>query len=623
MLAGMPGWALQVVKHLNDASVDTAQVWKPTGEPYFCRSRADPNAGALGPFGFTAPDKLAASYKGEESFQGQGVSKFLVKHKEMEHVEVEYLAKNIGRTDTEVLFAPVMFKVTVGAGKPDARVIAYVLDKFKPVSSILPDVFRWYQESGLTTTQSAPFNSSACKTTLPYTSTNVVPTAATIYGTSPFTPMGSSPLATDFYWDLQNDPTLTAAAWAANKRLEEDSRPPSAPSASPEPPLAPSTSDGRRLREQINPVRSNAKTPPALISTALKGESNLGFHGRALGYKYCSDCILIGGSFDILSSKPGFEPGFKPTVVPVCSRDQFTAIDLQSIGAPAKPPPSEDEISFGCSVHFSYPLQCAGRIACNVALKPAAGLGFVTLKMGGSVDWDFGMIDGNFGFKAQGCLSAGVTVGVPNCWWCPTLAAAKVKVCLSGDSMPCADAEGGRFTELIFTAGVKVWVLVVGASLELKIFKYPGADPAWCPEERANRVNGGNHELTVEGAIYICFIWCWDIYNGHLIPSYSNDALMRDRRNNGYGAACWNKGQTRCRNGICDICENSTGSCCRSNFNDWTPECSGHGPRHHHRCGDSNYLCLERCATNNSDGSYSRSPERAHEACMRSNSDVC
>ena len=622
MLAGLPGWALQVVKHLDDASVDTAQVWKPTGEPYFCRSRADPNAGALGPFGFTAPDKLAASYKGEESFQGQGVSKFLVKHKEMEHVEVEYLAKNIGRTDTEVLFAPVVFKVTIGAGKPDARVIAYVFDKFKPVSSILPDVFRWYQESGLTTTQSAPFNSSACKTTLPYTSTNVVPTAAIIYGTSPFTPMGGSPLATDFYWDLQNDPTLTAAAWAANKRLGEDNSPPSAPSAPPEPSLAPSTSDGRRLREQINPVRSNAKTPPALISTALKVESNLGFHGRALSkpkgeyyspFKYCKDCILIGGTLDISGVRPTAE-------LQVCSAS-YGEIDLQS-----RPPPppaieeGEEGIAFACSFHVSYPSLCAGRIACSAAYSPVLTAGWVTLEMGGSVIWDFGIDDdGKFGIEVEGCLSAGVSVGVPFCWWCPTLASAQVEVCVSAHSMPCAEAEGGRFTELTFTAGVKLWFLIVGASLELKIFKYPEADPAWCPEERANRVNGGNHELTVQGAIYICFIWCWDIYSGHLIPSYSNDALMRDRRKNGYGADCWNK----CRTGICDICENSTGSCCRSNFQDWTPECSGHGPRHRHECSDSNYLCLERCGTNNSDGSYIRSLPRAHEACMRSNRDVC
>ena len=103
--------------------------------------------------------------------------------------------------------------------------IAYVFDKFEPVSSISPDVFRWYEESGgLTTTQANPFNSSACSTTLPYTSTNVVPATAIIYGTSPFTPIGSSPLATDFYWDLQNEPALTAAAWAASKKKQKSAR---------------------------------------------------------------------------------------------------------------------------------------------------------------------------------------------------------------------------------------------------------------------------------------------------------------------------------------------------------------------------------------------------------------
>ena len=72
-------------------------------------------------------------------------------------------------------------------------------------------------------------------------------------------------------------------------------------------------------------------------------------------------------------------------------------------------------------------------------------------------------------------------------------------------------------------------------------------------------VNDENHPLTVEGTLKICVLWCWDIFNGHLVPSYSNDAMMRDRRNNGYGADWWDK----CRNsGICDVCESNAGSCC-------------------------------------------------------------
>ena len=131
-------------------------------------------------------------------------------------------------------------------------------------------------------------------------------------------------------------------------------------------------------------------------------------------------------------------------------------------------------------------------------------------------------------------------------------------------------------------------------------------------------VNDENHPLTVEGTLKICVLWCWDIFNRHLVLSYSNDAMMRDRRNNGYGADWWDT----CRNsGICDVCESGAGSCCRSYFEDWTPECSGHGARRRHECGDSNYLCLERCGTKNPDGFCRR--RVPDEACMRSNSDVC
>ena len=353
MLAGMPGWALQVVKHLDDASVDTAQVWKPTGEPYFCRSEPDPDAGAFGPFGFTAPDKLAASYKGEERFQGQDVSKFLIKHKEVEHIEVEYLAKNIGQTDTATLFAPVVMKLTVGAGEPDARVIAYVFDKFDPVSSISPDKFRWYEESGLTTAQAAPFNSSACSTTLPYTSTGVVPATATIYGVSPFTPIGSSPLATDFYWDLQNEPTLTAAAWAAQQEEAEVS-PPSAPPAPPGappaptgPPLAPLASNGRRLlidgSPEIAATRFGAllhtgTPPPALLNSTALGVGHP-LRKLAKGYTHCTD------RYGTKKQKLGKLP---------------------------------------CTYAVSSPTKCAGNIACNNnwVLNP-----FVTLYLWAKMNW--------------------------------------------------------------------------------------------------------------------------------------------------------------------------------------------------------------------------------------------
>ena len=93
---------------------------------------------------------------------------------------------------------------------------------------------------------------------------------------------------------------------------------------------------------------------------------------------------------------------------------------------------------------------------------------------------------------------------------------------------------------------------------------------------------------------------------------------LRDRRKNGYGGECWDS----CGTGICNVCESGAGSCCRSNFNDWTPECSGEGRRGMHRCGDSNYLCLERCGTlDSTDGSYKSGIPS--ETCMRANSDVC
>ena len=489
MLAGMPGWALQVVKHLNDASVDTAQVWKPTGEPYFCRSEPDPDSGALGPFGFTTADKLAASFKGEQRFQGQDVSKFLVKHKEMEHMAVEYLAKNIGETDTELLFAPVMFKLTIGLGQPNARVIAFVFDKFEPVSAISPDVFRWHEESGLATTQAAQFNLSACGTTLPYTSTNVIPNAATIYGTSPFTPFGSSPLATDFYWDLQHEPYLTAAAWAARRQEEEDGSPPAAPPApNKPPPLAPLNSNERRrltrgstemaASSAVSPHavtdRSNSTAPPAVISTAL-GE-NIRRKLKTKKYTYCSD-------------KPQKTKTKKLTPLP-------------------------------CTSAMSQPRGCAGSVGCKASwvINP-----FVTASFGGQATWDYNAWNPSQ-IVVQGCLNAKVAVGIPKCNWCPKLAQAAFKACFSGRTIHCGNADLGLFAELIFAATLSVSVLVLHGKLTLKIFRYPLADDEWCPTKRANYLNGANHPLTLQGSIKACVLWCFDIYNGHFVPQYSDDA---------------------------------------------------------------------------------------------------
>ena len=611
MLAGMPGWALQKVKHLNDASVDTAQVWKSTGEPYFCRSQPDPDSGALGSFGFTTPDKLAASYKGEQRFQGQDVSKFLVKHKEVEHMAVEYLARNIGQTETELLFAPVMIKLTIGLGQPDARVIAYVFDKFEPVLSISPDVFRWYEESGQAAQQ---FNLSACGTTLPYTSTNVIPNAATIYGTSPFTPYGSSPLATNFYWDLQNEPTLTAAAWAANRRVEEDS---SLPAAPPAPPKPPSTSSGRRLRTHGSPEmavassaalqhagtgRSSSALPPAVISTARDEHIR-----RKLANKYCTDS--------------------PPPPPPEDGTD-----------SPPPPPPEAGLRWLPCTTTVSAPWGCTGLIECSAQwiISP-----LLTADFSGSITWDYGFNEsvnsssflGKFLIAAEGCLKAGIKVGVPNCKWCPGLLTASVDVCLSGEAIQCAEADGGRLIELIFGAGLDITALggLLKAALDLQMFRHPGADRTWCPEDRGNYVNGANEPVTVHGSVQSCLIWCFDIYNGHIVPggSIGNDDQLKDRRKNGYSNLCWDKcGRSA---GRCDYCELGAGSCCKSRTNaPWVPECRNINPheepgQNRYRCGETNLGCLERCGTRDPTDNSSYLPGIRNESCVTAleNHDVC
>ena len=203
-------------------------------------------------------------------------------------------------------------------------------------------------------------------------------------------------------------------------------------------------------------------------------------------------------------------------------------------------------------------------------------------------------------------------MGIPKCRWCPSLAEVKVKVCQSAKSLEC---DKGRVNELTFTAGIDFQILVVGGSLTMKIFKHPGADPTWCPEKRANWVNGANRETTVHGKLRVCLLWCWDLYSGHLVPHYSGDAQLRDRRSNGYGGQCWGRGTPRCKSGLCSVCERGEGSCCRSNFRDWSPECSGHGSRGKHRCSDTNGECLKVCGLRNSDGTYRPGVKIVRRAC--------
>ena len=176
-------------------------------------------------------------------------------------------------------------------------------------------------------------------------STNVVPATAIIYGTSPFTPIGSSPLATDFYWDLQNEPALTAAAWAAQQEEAEVS-PPSAPPAPPGPPMAPPASNGRQLIDdspEIAAARSVAllhtgtsPAPALLNSTALV----VGHTLRKLSkYQHCND------PYGTKKQKIGKLP---------------------------------------CTYAVSSPIKCAGNIACkaNWVLNP-----FVTCYLSGSLKW--------------------------------------------------------------------------------------------------------------------------------------------------------------------------------------------------------------------------------------------
>ena len=83
---------------------------------------------------------------------------------------------------------------------------------------------------------------------------------------------------------------------------------------------------------------------------------------------------------------------------------------------------------------------------------------------------------------------------------------------------------------------------------------------------------------------------------------------------------CWDQGNPPCRTGICSICEEGAGSCCRSNFRDWSPECVGQGARGLHRCGDTNVECLELCGEKDSNGTYI--PGLNKKACIKE-TDTC
>jgi len=174
----------------------------------------------------------------------------------------------------------------------------------------------------------------------------------------------------------------------------------------------------------------------------------------------------------------------------------------------------------------------------------------------------------------------------------------RINFCADAQNIVCPDADAGEITELTYSAKLNAWAVIIGADLKLNVYSYPNANDTWCPERRSNYIHEKSTPVSIQGKITVCFIWCWDVFNGYLAPyeETKDDDLMRKRRQNGYGASCWSQCNTNGNSGSCSMCEGGQGSCCRKGWG-WTPECINKGESSwSHRCGDTNIACAEKCA---------------------------
>jgi len=396
----------------------------------------------------------------------------------------------------------------------------------------------------------------------------LIPSAATIWGTSPFAPMSSSPDSTDFVLDLKFDRHLTGAEWVAlqNESFDAaDSRSDPAPSP---PPLSPQ----RRLQSE----GGSSWTLPWPDLTALKDSA---VSPPPPKQTLCEDCAYVQPFTGWVDTT---RCGFNSTAVKIYETARFLRDTIFGFGP--------------CTGDVSVPNGCAGHINCHFEWPINA---FVFAVLTGGTEWDFTPVGVSPAqYDVQGCIGAGVTAGVPKCQDCPKLADLRINFCADAQNIVCPDADAGEITELTYSAKLNAWAVIIGADLKLNVYSYPNANDTWCPERRSNYIHEKSTPVSIQGKITVCFIWCWDVFNGYLAPyeETKDDDLMRKRRQNGYGASCWSQCNTNGNSGSCSMCEGGQGSCCRKGWG-WTPECINKGESSwSHRCGDTNIACAEKCA---------------------------
>jgi hypothetical protein len=223
-LPNVDGWRYEKIIDMSSGQTQSAQIWESTGEPYFCVDQV-----AMGMFeslGAQDNSVLVAAYKGEETFEGETVMRFRIKHKNNEGAVVDYLVASCSASIcTAGMVVPKLLTLEMTSddgGCDEGRKFAFQYHSFDVVESVSAATFSpWPGDASM------PFVDSVCKVTSNVTrSVNdrapLVSREAQIVGLSPFTDKDLAIDSTSFYWDLQVEPLTLAAEWGAIQTFLND-----------------------------------------------------------------------------------------------------------------------------------------------------------------------------------------------------------------------------------------------------------------------------------------------------------------------------------------------------------------------------------------------------------------
>jgi len=173
---------------------------------------------------------------------------------------------------------------------------------------------------------------------------------------------------------------------------------------------------------------------------------------------------------------------------------------------------SEDDSIFPCDVSLGFPKPCKGSISCAIADIPLCCGGLVSGSVSGGGSWD--CADDLSSCEASLSISGGITIGIPNCEFCPSLLDFSVTYARTMGIQACCSGPFAYTKDTITLAAT--FLGIVETELSGTFYEMATKDENACKTSRPNYIQNANRKMVIAGKIDIALFFRFTILSGNI-----------------------------------------------------------------------------------------------------------